>query len=116
MLKKILVLAIAIQFAGCAELQKVVQNLPNGGGVLSQSQIGNGLRQALENGIKNQVSKLTVKNGFYKNELVKILLPEELKVIDKGLRKIGLGNLADEGLKVLNSAAEDAVKQRRLFL
>jgi len=110
MLKKILVLAIAIQFAGCAELQKVVQNLPNGGGVLSQSQIGNGLRQALENGIKNQVSKLTVKNGFYKNELVKILLPEELKVIDKGLRKIGLGNLADEGLKVLNSAAEDAVK------
>jgi hypothetical protein len=110
MIKKILVLVIAIQFAGCAELQKVVSSLPSSGGALSQEQIGNGLRQALDNGIKNQVSKLTSQNGFYKNELVKILLPEELQAVDKGLRKIGLGNLADEGIKVLNRAAEDAVK------
>ena len=109
MIKRILVLVVAIQFAGCAELQKVVNNLPNGG-ALSQEQIGNGLRQALDNGIKNQVSKLTSKDGFYRNQLVKIMLPEELQAVDKGLRKIGLGNLADEGIKVLNRAAEDAVK------
>ncbi|ARV07630.1 hypothetical protein BTO04_13430 [Polaribacter sp. SA4-10] len=109
MIKRILVFVIAIQFAGCAELQKVVSQLPSGG-ALSQEQIGNGLRQALDNGIKNQVSKLTASNGFYKNEMVKILLPEELQTLDKGLRKIGLGNLADEGIKVLNRAAEDAVK------
>ena len=109
MIKRILVLIIAIQFAGCAELQKVVNNLPNGGG-LTQEQIGNGLRQALDNGIKNQVSKLTTKDGFYRNQLVKILLPKELQAVDNGLRKIGLGNLADEGIKVLNRAAEDAVK------
>lgn len=110
-MKKILVLLIAMQFAGCGELQKVVNNLPNSGGVvLSQEQIGNGLKQALDNGIKNQVSKLTAQNGFYKNDLVKILLPKELQKVDQGLRKIGLGNLADEGIKVLNRAAEDAVK------
>ena len=109
MIKRILVLVIAIQFAGCAELQKVVNQLPNGGG-LSQEQIGNGLRQALDNGIKNQVTKLTSKDGFYRNQLVKIMLPEELQAVDKGLRKIGLSNLADEGIKVLNRAAEDAVK------
>jgi len=109
MIKRILVFVIAIQFAGCAELQKVVSQLPSGG-ALSQDQIGNGLKQALDNGIKNQVSKLTASNGFYKNEMVKILLPEELQAVDKGLRKIGLGNLADEGIKVLNRAAEGAVK------
>ena len=108
MIKRILILAIAIQFTGCAELQKVVNNLPNGG--LSQEQIGNGLRQALDNGIENQVSKLTSKDGFYRNELVKILLPKELQSVDKTLRRIGLSNLADEGIKVLNRAAEDAVK------
>jgi len=108
MIKRILVVAIAIQFAGCAELQKVVNQLPNGG--LSQEQIGNGLRQALDNGIKNQVSKLTATDGFYRNKLVKILLPQELKVVDEGLRKIGLGSVADEGIKALNRAAEDAVK------
>ncbi|TXD45964.1 DUF4197 domain-containing protein [Polaribacter sp. IC073] len=109
MIKRILVLVIAIQFLGCAELQKVVNNFPTDVG-LSQAQIGNGLRQALDNGIKNQVSKLTSKDGFYRNELVKIILPEELQAVDKGLRSIGLANLADEGIKVLNRAAEDAVK------
>ena len=100
---------MVIQLAGCAELQNIVSQLPNGG-VLSQEQIGNGLREALDNGVKNQVTKLTAENGFFKNDLVKILLPEELQAVDKGLRQIGLSNLADEGIKVLNRAAEDAVK------
>jgi hypothetical protein len=43
--------------------------------------------------------------------LVKILLPKELQKVDKTLRDIGLSNLADEGLKLLNRAAEDAVKE-----
>lgn len=109
MIKRVLVLIVLIIFTGCAELQNVIRQLPNGGS-LSQEQIGNGLRQALDNGIKNQVSKLTSKDGFYRNDLVKILLPKELQVVDKGLRRIGLSNLADEGIKVLNRAAEDAVK------
>jgi hypothetical protein len=109
MIRGILFFVLAIQFAGCAELQNVVNQVAKSG-ALSQEQIGNGLRQALDNGIKNQVSKLTSTDGFYKNELVKIMLPEELQAVDKGLRKIGLGNLADEGIKVLNRAAEDAVK------
>jgi len=108
-MKKITVFFIALTFMGCAELQKVVNQLPQGG-VLTQEQIGNGLRQALDNGIQHQVSKLTATDGFYKNDLVKILLPEELQAVDKGLRSIGLGNLADEGLKAINRTAEDAVK------
>ena len=113
MIKKILVLAIAIQFAGCAELQKVANQVSqsSGGSVLSQDQIGNGLKEALNKGISNQVSKLTSTDGFYKNELVKILLPEELQKVDKTLRAIGLGSLADEGIKALNRAAEDAVSE-----
>ena len=108
-MKKIVAIAFVVLLTGCAELQKVVNQLPQGG-VLSQQQIGNGLRQALDNGIKNQVSKLTSKDGFYRNKLVKIILPKELQAVDKGLRKIGLSNLADEGLKAINRTAEDAVK------
>ncbi|WP_271405806.1 DUF4197 domain-containing protein [Tenacibaculum soleae] len=108
-MKKIIALAFVVLLTGCAELQKVVKQLPTGG-VLSQEQIGNGLRQALDKGIQHQVSKLTAKDGFYRNELVKIILPKELQAVDKGLRKIGLSNLADEGLKAINRTAEDAVK------
>lgn len=37
-------------------------------------------------------------------------MPDELQRIDKALRKVGLGSLADEGVLMLNRAAEDAVK------
>ena len=112
MIKKIS-LAISVLFiVSCAELQQVVNQLPTSTeGVLSNETIANGLKEALDQGIEKQVSKLTATDGFYRNELVKILLPEDLQKVDKTLRDIGLGNLADEGLKVLNRAAEDAVAE-----
>jgi len=73
--------------------------------------ISQGLKEALNNGISKQVSKLTTTDGFFKNEMVKILLPQELQKVDKTLRDIGLSSLADEGLKILNRAAEDAVQE-----
>src|SRR5690554_7523642 len=73
--------------------------------------IARGLREALDQGIDKQVKKLTQEGGFYNNQLVKIMLPSELQKVDKTLRDIGLGSLADEGLKIMNRAAEDAVKE-----
>jgi|TARA_R110002110_G_scaffold92801_8_gene242129 hypothetical protein len=108
LVKKItLVLFVFITFS-CDELQQVVNSLPSEqtGSTLD---IAGGLRQALDLGIEKQVSKLTQTDGFYGNSMVKILLPTELQKVDKTLRSIGLGSLADEGLKVLNRAAEDAV-------
>ncbi|NRD19569.1 DUF4197 domain-containing protein [Winogradskyella eckloniae] len=105
------VLCFTLLFNSCDELQEVVNQLPQTEGVLSSTDIAAGLREALDVGIDKQVTKLTQEDGFFKNELVKIVLPEELQKVDSGLRKIGLGSLADEGLKVLNRAAEDAVKE-----
>lgn len=110
MIKRILVLIVIIQFSACAELQQVINQLPSGGAI-TNDQIAGGLKEALNNGITNQVSTLAVKDGFFKNELVKILLPEELQKVDNTLRKIGLSKVADEGLRVLNRAAEDAVSE-----
>ncbi|BCY29571.1 DUF4197 domain-containing protein [Flavobacterium okayamense] len=110
MTKKIFISLFAFTLFGCAEMQQVLDQMPQGTG-LTQAEIGNGLKEALNNGITKQVSKLTATDGFFKNEAVKILLPEELQKVDKTLRDIGLSNLADEGLKVINRAAEDAVKE-----
>ncbi len=107
--KKLALIFLCFAGVSCAELQQVVNTLPNGQGT-GAIDIAGGLRQALDFGIDKQVSKLTKQDGFYKNELVKILLPQELQKVDKTLRDIGLSSLADEGLKVLNRAAEDAVK------
>jgi hypothetical protein len=109
-MKKVVLSLMAFSFFSCAEMQQVMDQLPQGTG-LTQAEIGNGLKEALNNGISKQVTKLTTTDGFFKNEAVKILLPDELKIVDTKLRQIGLSSLADEGLKVLNRAAEDAVKE-----
>lgn len=109
-MKKIILITLTVfTLSSCAEMQQIANQLP---GVLEQGNIdiAGGLKEALNNGITKQVTKLTAVDGFYKNEMVKILLPEELKKVDSGLRKIGLGSLADEGLKAINRTAEDAVK------
>ena len=111
MIKRIFTLLIVLNLTACAELQQVVDSLPQTNGVLSNVDIASGLREALDLGIDKQVTKLTQTDGFFKNDLVKILLPEELQKVDDALSKIGLSSLADEGLKVLNRAAEDAVKE-----
>ncbi|WP_298536398.1 DUF4197 domain-containing protein [uncultured Algibacter sp.] len=111
MIKKGLVLLLIFNLTACAELHQVVSQLPQDTSTIGNDQIASGLREALDLGIEKQVTKLTQTDGFYKNDLVKILLPEELQKVDKGLRDIGLGSLADEGIKVLNRAAEDAVKE-----
>jgi len=107
-MKKIILALLVFQLFACGELQQVVNQLPQGTST-GTLDIAAGLREALDTGIDKQVSRLTQEDGFFKNELVKILLPEELQKVDKTLRDVGLSKLADEGLKVLNRAAEDAV-------
>nr|WP_309755664.1 DUF4197 domain-containing protein [Flavobacterium sp.] len=109
-MKKIIIVLVAVSLSSCAEMQQVMNQFPQTQGI-GGLDIAGGLKEALNNGISKQVSKLTATDGFFRNEAVKILLPEELRKVDAGLRRIGLSSLADEGLKVLNRAAEDAVKE-----
>lgn len=110
-MKKYLLLVLLPLFTGCAELQQIADQIPSEGGYISNAEIAAGLRQALNFGIDKQVTKLTEEDGFFRNELVRITLPPELQKVDRTLRDVGLDALADEGLKVLNRAAEDAVKE-----
>lgn len=110
MLKKTFLFCSVFVLVSCAELQQVASSLPSQT-IMDPNLIANGLRQALDLGIDKQVSKLTQKDGFYNNQMVRILLPAELQKVDQTLRDLGLSSLADEGLKILNRAAEDAVKE-----
>lgn len=109
-MKKLFLIITIFTLSGCAEMQQVLDEVANSN-ILTQEQIGQGLKEALTNGIVNQVTTLAIKDGFFKNEMVKILYPQELQKVDKTLRDIGLDALADEGLKMLNRAAEDAVSE-----
>lgn len=115
-MKKLFLLTLLLPTLGFAQWQDVLNKVKDElTKVTSQSSdsvdISGGLKEALNNGITKQVTKLTAVDGFYKNELVKIALPEELQKVDKTLRKLGMSKLANDGIRSLNRAAEDAVKQ-----
>ncbi len=78
---------------------------------LSNSVISSGLKEALSIGLTDGIKTLSQKNGFYNNSVAKILMPEELQTVEKTLRSLGMGSLADKGVKLLNTAAEDAVSE-----
>ncbi len=84
------------------------KNKSNG---LSQTDITNGLREALNVGAKNATSKLAVTNGFFGNALVKVLMPPEAKKVENTLREIGMGSYVDKAILAMNRAAEDASTQ-----
>ena len=109
-MKKLFLILIILFSTSCSELQTFADAALEEQ-KLSNAQIRKGLKQALQKGVDLQVRKLSEENGFYNNDRVKILLPQELQKVDDGLRKIGLGNVADQGLKLMNRAAEDAVKK-----
>ncbi len=109
-MKKIIAFAGILILTSCAELQQIATQLPQEYGI-SDAEISSGLKQALQFGIDKEVTSLAKENGFFSNELVRIGLPPELQKVDKTLRDVGLDALADEGLKVLNRAAEDAVSE-----
>ncbi len=116
-MKKLFLLIVLLPTVGFAQWQDVLNKVKDElAKVTSQTgtgtiDISGGLKEALNNGITKQVTKLTAVDGFYKNELVKIVLPEELQKVDKTLRKLGMSKLANDGIRSLNRAAEDAVKE-----
>ena len=114
-MKKLMFLGLlvmgSLSLNSCNELQQVLNNTSQGGNGFN---VASGLKQALELGGVDLLSK---DGGYFKDQAVRILLPEELQKVDKTLRSIGLGSLADQGLKVLNEAAENAVSQAKpIFL
>lgn len=97
---------------GCdAQTQSQIGQIINQVGVLNPSttEIGLGLKQALEIGTSLGSDRLSAKDGYLGNLAVKIAFPQEARNVEQTLRSIGLGSLADNIITTLNRAAESAV-------
>jgi hypothetical protein len=104
-------LLIVLMLSGCAELEKLMQSLPVDV-PLTESEVADGLKEALITGANNSSSILSAVDGYYGDELVKILLPPEASVIIDNLSKLPGGDkLVEDVIIRINRAAEDAAKE-----
>ncbi len=112
MLKKIGFLFLILQFTACAELNQIAGTLAEGG-ALTNADIANGLKQALEIGVGKGSDALSLKDGYFKSQYKILLPPEARKVTDKLQNIPGFSQVEDVILEKINRGAEDAAKKAK---
>lgn len=92
-----------------AQLDQVSKQLDLGKqSQLSDSKIASGLKQALQIGAENAVRLTGKTDGYFGNEAIKILLPKNLRPLEKGLGALGFQPKIDAFVLSMNRAAEAA--------
>ena len=78
---------------------------------LTNEEVISGLKEALNVGIKNAVNLSSVKDGFLKNDMIRLPFPPDaIKVREKALN-LGLSKQVATFEETMNRAAEEATKQ-----
>jgi hypothetical protein len=123
MLKKtglLLVFCLGVAVTNYAQLDKMIKDKVSkaaAGVGLSNDEIGNGLKEALNVGISKGADLLSQKGGYF-NSPYKILLPPEARGVADKLKVVpGFNNFEAQAIEKINNAAEDAaVKAKPIFV
>jgi hypothetical protein len=109
MMRKIL---LGIAITGCIAVTacEELNNLDE----LNGEKIILGLKDALVHGTDTAVTNLSAPDGFFRDEAVKILLPEEAEPVYNVLNTLPLvSDLLDETILAINRSAEDAATEAK---
>ena len=115
---KKLILYVSIILSGCtvAQINKVMSDASKISGEvkpLTSAEVGEGLKEALINGISKGADRSSQLDGYFKNPEIKIPFPPEVKKVEDRLRQIGLGSEVDKFVMTLNRGAEDAAMEAK---
>jgi hypothetical protein len=84
-------------------------------GAPDNSTIVNGLKEALSIGTKNAVNSAGSVDGYFRNQMIKILLPEKIRTVANFLGKVGYQKQVDDFVLSMNRAAEKAAPKAAVF-
>jgi hypothetical protein len=104
----LLLIVPAVHAADMTDLLKALPSMPTGGSAQESGTVASGLKEALSVGTKNAVNALSKTNGYFGNEAVKILLPENVRRVGDALRMAGYQKEVDAFVLSMNRAAEKA--------
>ena len=115
-MKKLLLILLCLPMIGFAQIDllnkvsKKAQNIIPSKRQISETDVKNGLTEALIRGSQISVNKASSFNGFYLNNSLKILMPKEAKKMKEKLIKLGFKKHVDDFELSMNRAAENASK------
>jgi Protein of unknown function (DUF4197) len=98
---------ISITLGSCDVINQAAGAAGVGTGI-SNAEAGNGIKEALAQGIAKSVLQLNTADGFFKDAIYKVLLPPDAKKIENTLRSLGFNSMVDKAILQINRGAEDA--------
>jgi len=112
MKKLVILIFTAFTLSGCETAKQILDTVNQGAGAggLSNAEIISGLKEALRVGTDTSTKKLSLVNGFFGDDIIRILMPPEAQKVEKTLRDVGFGGTVDKAILSMNRAAEDAAK------
>ena len=79
---------------------------------VSENEAGQGIKEALLQGVTTAVLNLNKTDGFFGSEVYKMFLPEDALKAEKTLRKIGMGAQVDNCLLYTSPSPRDRTRSR----
>jgi Protein of unknown function (DUF4197) len=108
---------IFFQSVGHAQLEELAKRVGLSSSGLTESKAASGLREALQVGTTNAVKITGKPDGYFGNQAIKILMPSNLRALERGLRAIGYGPKIDDFVLSMNRSAEAAAPAaKKIFL
>ena len=108
--------AVPSAAGGWGDILKDVQKALGGEESITETDIIQGLKEALHIGTAEAIKGVSKINGFYKNQKIKIPLPGSVQKVERLLRAAGHGAKVDAFELSMNRAAEKAApKAKSLF-
>lgn len=98
--------AVSTQAAGLEDMLRSFGTSPKSSS--GEGTTAAGLKEALSVGTENAVKSLSKPDGYFGNEMVKILMPEKLRSVAAVMRRVGFERQVDEFVLSMNRAAEKA--------
>lgn len=99
--------------AGFQDILKEAKKFLGTSDSVSESDIVDGLKQALEIGTTKAVDLVSKEGGYFNNPEIKIPLPGEVQKVEKLLRGTGFGSKVDAFELSMNHAAERAAPEAK---
>ncbi len=108
----VLALLLALSWTSCEEFEDFIDE------ALTETEVIDGLKSALSIGTDTSVATVSQLDGYYKDALIKILLPPEADIIQQYLTIVpGMDQLWEETVMRVNRAAEDAaIEAKPIFI
>jgi len=113
MKKKCLFIFVAFVFSASLTHAGLLDDIMKGVGGASKagtedSTIAAGLKEALSTGTENAVNTVSKADGYFGNQMIKILMPEKIRMVSDVLSKLGYQKEVDDFVLGMNRAAEKA--------